>query len=320
MQRILILRGGALGDFIVTLPAIAALRQRWPGARVELVGNPAAAALALHRGLLDAVHSQHEGRWAALFQLEPLTAALREWLGGFDLVLSYWPDPDGSLRRHLPVHDRQRFVASPALPTQAPAAAHYASPLHALGIATAKSWYRITPAASVGEPSAPGAAAAERVAVSAGQSRAPGERIAVHPGSGSPRKNWPADRWRAVLDRIGEPALLVLGEAERAAWNAAPAGEPGTKIRTATALPLEQLVQELHACRLFLGHDSGISHLAAACGVPCILLFGPTDPRMWAPPAPHVRVLQRGADLAAISVDEVMAAVRSSKRPRGDRA
>ena len=56
---------------------------------------------------------------------------------------------------------------------------------------------------------------------------------------------------------------------------------------------------------MFLGHDSGVSHLAAACGTPCVLLFGPTDPAMWAPPAARVRVLQCGADLSAIGVEEV---------------
>jgi len=62
-------------------------------------------------------------------------------------------------------------------------------------------------------------------------------------------------------------------------------------------------------CRLFLGHDSGISHLAAACGVPCVLLFGPTDPATWAPPGPHVHVVRRDPDLTSITVADVLAAL-----------
>ncbi len=79
-MRILVLRGGALGDFLVTLPALARLRQQWPEARLELAGNATAAALAVRQGLLDAAHSQHEARWSALYADAPLPAAFAEWL------------------------------------------------------------------------------------------------------------------------------------------------------------------------------------------------------------------------------------------------
>src|SRR5688572_1698966 len=134
MERILVLRGGALGDFIVTLPALALLRERWPGARLELAGNATAAQLALSRGLIDAVHSQHEARWAGLFTDAPLSPKFADWLAGFDLVLCYWPDPDGTLRRRFPIHRHQRWIAASAMPVRAPAAAHYCEPLHQLGL------------------------------------------------------------------------------------------------------------------------------------------------------------------------------------------
>ena len=60
MRRLLVLRGGALGDLIVTLPAIARLRNRWPEAEIVLVGNATAGALAQERGLVSVIHSQHE--------------------------------------------------------------------------------------------------------------------------------------------------------------------------------------------------------------------------------------------------------------------
>ena len=82
MRRILILRGGALGDFLVTLPALAALRSAYPAARIELAGNAPAAALAVSRGLLDAAHSQHESRWAALYDSAPLPPTFAAWLAG----------------------------------------------------------------------------------------------------------------------------------------------------------------------------------------------------------------------------------------------
>lgn len=290
MRKILVLRGGALGDFIVTLPALSLLRERWPAAHIELAGNPTAAALAVERGLLDAVHSQHEARWSALFSDAPLTSAFATWLAEFDLVISYWPDADGELRRRFSVRDGQVFISAPAMPAVAPAAGHYCAPLRELGIPRTKVFYALTP----------------------DRRPAPRQTIAVHPGSGSPAKNWPLERWLDVIATLPQPVLLVLGEAER---RSAPMLERmGAHVRVAQNLPLPALASELAQCRLFLGHDSGISHLAAACLVPSILLFGPTDPAMWAPPASHVTVLRRGPAVTSIAIDDVRQAVMHALR------
>lgn len=281
MRRILVLRGGALGDFLVTLPLLARTRAAFPGARVELVGNREAAAIGVDAGLLDAVHSQHDARWLALGLDAPLPAALREWLGAFDLVVNFWPDPDGTLARRFPVGPHQVFLARGALPASAPAAAHYAGILDALGAPPVPPYYALA-------ETDPGA-----------------RTIVLHPGSGSPRKNWPLDRWRPLAAWLrathSNPVLALAGPAEPPA-----AADLGVSV-LAGALP--EVIAALRGAVLFLGHDSGISHLAAACGVPSILLFGPTDPARWAPPAPHVRVLQRGTALAEISLAEVQAAV-----------
>jgi ADP-heptose:LPS heptosyltransferase len=71
---------------------------------------------------------------------------------------------------------------------------------------------------------------------------------------------------------------------------------------------LYELACWLATARIYIGNDSGITHLAAAVGTPVVALFGPTDPRIWAPRGPHVRVIGKPA-LADIMVDEVVAAV-----------
>jgi heptosyltransferase-3 len=292
MRKILVLRGGALGDFIVTLPALALLRQRWPDAVIELVGNVTAAELVqlpgkmAGRPLLDATHAQSETRWATLYGDEPLPASFTDWLAEFDLVLNFWPEPEGELSRRFPAREGQLFLSSPAMPTLAPAAAHYCAPLRKLGMEATTFFYPwVSPADRCVAQNAP---------------------IAIHPGSGSPRKNWPLARWAALCawlrDERGAELLVVTGEAETAA--SSQLARFGRELRS---LPLPELAAELARCRLFLGHDSGVSHLAAACGVPCGLLFGPTDPAMWAPPAPHVRVLRRGPEMAAITAEEAKA-------------
>jgi heptosyltransferase-2 len=75
--------------------------------------------------------------------------------------------------------------------------------------------------------------------------------------------------------------------------------------------PLPVVGAVLKRCQLFLGHDSGLSHLAGAVGVPSVLLFGPTDPAVWAPTNPQVRtVVAPGGMLDALPVEPVLAAAR----------
>jgi heptosyltransferase-3 len=289
MQKILVLRGGALGDLIVTLPALDLLRQRWPHARIELIGNPTAAALAVTAGLIDAAHSQHEATWGGLFNFVELPHELAAWLSTFDVVLNFWPDPDGELRRRFPLRPGQIFLEASALPQQAPAAAHYCEPLRTLGLEAKRFDYRF-PAGR-------------------GEVKRDSRRVAVHPGSGSPRKNWPFDRWaeicRWLVQERRVELLVVLGEAEAGA--ALPAFGEVMRNR-----PLPELAHGLANCRWFLGHDSGVSHLAAAMGATCVLLFGPTDPAIWAPPGSNVEVIKHGAELSAISIAEVKEAATRS--------
>ncbi len=288
MRRVLVLRGGALGDFIVTLPALAALRARWPEVRIELAGNAVAAALAVNRGLIDAAHPQHGAQWAGLFGEGPLPPAFGAWLAEFDLIVNFWPDPDGDLGRRFPLRPEQRYLSAPALPGVAPAARHYLDALAPLGVGVAPLHFALSPLAGVSAP--PDSPAS----------------IVIHPGSGSPTKNWPADRWREVIRELGRPVVLVLGEAEASTWPSLPARAVAWRN-----CDLETLVAGLAGGGLFLGHDSGIGHLAAACGRTCVLLFGPTEPAMWAPPSPRVTVLRGGGQLAGLGVPEVLAAIRA---------
>ncbi|HVU32143.1 MAG TPA: glycosyltransferase family 9 protein, partial [Opitutaceae bacterium] len=126
------------------------------------------------------------------------------------------------------------------------------------------------------------------------------------------------------IELIGQldSVLLVLGEAEAKNWDrdligkmTAQAEARGRSFRIAQNRPLEALMSELRPCGMFVGHDSGVSHLAAALGVPAVLLFGPTSSAIWAPPARHVRVLQFSTTLESIHVNDVIGAV-SQGHPR----
>jgi hypothetical protein len=140
--------------------------------------------------------------------------------------------------------------------------------------------------------------------------------LALHPGSGSPAKNWPFDRFAETARRLspGRPWLLVLGPAEDDVTT-----PPGARV--ARGLPLRTLGAVLARAGLFLGNDSGVTHLAAACGTRTLALFGPTDPAQWAPVGPAVRTLRPGSrDLADLAVNEVVAAAGGVTAPASRRS
>lgn len=126
--------------------------------------------------------------------------------------------------------------------------------------------------------------------------RAPGGFLVIQPFSGSARKNWPLDRYRELARRLAIPVR----------WCAGPEDELPGAVRIHD---LYQLAQWLATARVYAGNDSGVTHLAAAIGLPVVALFGPTDPRVWAPRGPHVRVVSAAA-MNEIPVDAVLDAVR----------
>ncbi|HET6897513.1 MAG TPA: glycosyltransferase family 9 protein, partial [Vicinamibacteria bacterium] len=134
--------------------------------------------------------------------------------------------------------------------------------------------------------------------------------VAIHPGSGAPRKNWPAQRFAALAERLaaGQRFLLLEGPAD--GDSAAPAsGLPGA-VR-ARDLPPRVLGAVLARAGLYVGNDSGVSHLAAAWGAPVLALFGPTDPAQWAPVGPRVTVLRaRDEKMESLELADVERAAR----------
>jgi ADP-heptose:LPS heptosyltransferase len=106
----------------------------------------------------------------------------------------------------------------------------------------------------------------------------------LHPGAGAPAKVWPgmAALARRLVAR-GLPVVAVTGPAEAAAEI------PGA--HAARDLTLRQLVALFERAAVFVGHDSGLTHLAAAVGGPTVALFGPTDPAIWTPVGVAVTVL-----------------------------
>ncbi len=305
MRRVLVIRSGGIGDFILTLPVLRALRLRWPEAHLEILGHPRIAVLAQRGGAADQVRSIDEAVFARLFTSpDPgLDDVLSRYLSSFDLVVSFLRDREGMFQYRLDeLKVSHLFVSAPSGARHA--AEDFLSQLVELGIQGGDPTPHLTPSASDREE-------AERILrdTLGDESGAP---AAIHPGSGSTRKNWPAEkfaeviRWLAV--RHVRP-LLVGGEADQKViaevTRMTPRAMPLLKD-----LPLPQLAAILERSALFLGNDSGISHLAAAVGTPILALFSSTSPTVWRPLGPNVRILQ-SPEASVVKVEETITAMLS---------
>lgn len=303
--RILVIRGGAIGDFILTLPAIRLLRENFPAAQIEILGYEHIIALAHRRYYAEAIRSIEYGPMAGFFVPNSVLAPdLAEYFAGFQQVISYLFDPDGFFAGNMDRAGVKNFLpAYVKIDDSQHAARQLARPLERLAL------FLDDPAPLV-HPS-PEDFSYSREFLGASDQPV----IALHPGSGSPRKNWPLDHWRQLGTWLSslepKPRLMIIGgEADDLQLDELPKAWPEADVLIARGLPLPALGAILTRCELFIGHDSGISHLAAAVGTNCLLLFGPTDPAVWAPANPGVTVLQIPyGQLADLSVEEVRQAV-----------
>ena len=302
MERILVIRGGAIGDFVLTLPAIKLLRDAFPAGRLEILGYKHIVALAENRFYADATRSIESGSLAGFFASRgELDAELSRYFASFDLVVSYLFDPDRVFQHNVQRCGVELFVACPPKPGAGEhAAMQLARPLEQLGLTLRDPAARLYPSAEDREFA--------RAFLSGDSSSA----IAVHPGSGSTEKNWPVERWIELLQTLTPERLFIIGgEADERELSALQRALKARDVRYVTNLPLPQLAALVERCSLFLGHDSGISHIAAAVGTPCVLMFGPTDPGVWAPRNSQVRVVRAASkSLDDVQVTDVERAAR----------
>ena len=280
MSAITIFRGGAIGDFVLTLPAINAVRRAFPAAELRLIGRPATLALGPAASILDG----DDPRFIPLHRDGPLPPATHQLFATTQRVLAYVVD------QHLGPQLR-RTVAGPLLlwDPRPPAdfrghiVDHLLSPLRQWGLPVGDRTPRIE--------LRPGDYGYVEALASAPQ-------VVVHLGSGSPAKCWPVAKFHALalaLQKRGWHTALLCGPVERE--RQLPVGG----LPVLHPPDLRSLAGLLAKAALFIGNDSGPGHMAAAVGTPTLTLFGPTDPRLWAPHGHRSQALQApAADIAAI--------------------
>jgi ADP-heptose:LPS heptosyltransferase len=293
-HEIVVFRPGALGDTLLTCDALRVLRYRYPGASIELVGNAPAGALLREAGLVDGVTSFDSAEVTGLFRPTPALPA--RWQGVDAAVV--WlasPEPIAAAFRGTGVRDLIAAHPEPVRPD-----VHVADHLVASVIPGRQDPFR--------NPELLGPVLLRTTA----RANASHPVIVIHPGSGSPKKNWAARELATAARALvaARQSLAVLcGPADEAALAdlAAEMGEDLPPVLTPSDLP--SLADVLAACILLIGNDSGVSHLGARLAVPTVAIFGPTDPRRWAPRGPRVEVVG-GAGRWPSALDVLMAVDR----------
>jgi lipopolysaccharide heptosyltransferase III len=270
MKKALLVRFGGLGDLLVALPSIRLIRGKYPDARLTLACRQEYGALLRERGVVDEVVAEDSRLLTPLFSEKREEAAtISDWLGSFDLIMGWTHGRKGP----------NLFIrADPTEPGQ-----------------LSRLFFRKTSEA-LGESSAPSIDEWARLPVgrlkrAIAAARTVGEQgtkpnVVVHPGSGSESKRWPLSNFLRIIAGLGERSIagvIVTGEAEErmeAELGMTVLPPNWTWLRRPGLSTLAVLLGE---ASLYLGNDSGVTHLAAACDTDVIALFRRDLVTAWEP-------------------------------------
>lgn len=277
-SRIVVIRLRSLGDCVLTTPALTLLKDYRPDLKISIVVEP---------------------RFATVFDGNPCVDETREALTRSDLVLNLHGGTRSmgmtalsraKLRAGFG-HHRYAFVYSHKIPTaqeilgvsrRVHTAEHLASAMFWLGVPR-----REIPRASLFADPPP--------------ARAP--YAVIHPFASSPEKAWPTERFREVARHLPVEPIFLAGPSD----DLTPFQHFQTFRESLTAT--KSLIS---GASLFIGNDSGPAHIAAAFGVPVVVLFGPSDPVTWAPWRTEAQVLT-SQEMTGITARDVLDAVESLK-------
>ncbi|MBV9397849.1 MAG: glycosyltransferase family 9 protein [Bryobacterales bacterium] len=295
-SRVAVIRLRSLGDSVLTIPALALLKACRPDLRIGVV-------------LEDRFRAVFNGNPDIDDILKPSAAAIFSWRpkltinfhgGARSMALTL---ASGATRRVGFGHHRYSFIYSHRIPRAQEILGQERTVHTAEHLASAMFWLgaprREIPRAKLFLQA--GQASHTRKATTQA-------RVVIHPFASETGKTWPAERFLAVALELKEGGLEPV-------FLAGPRDDTSAFARFTVwqGAPMEDVKSLMAGAHLFIGNDSGPAHIAAAFGVPCVVLFGSSDPLVWAPWRTEARVLQHQGGIDAIQIHEVREAVHSLK-------
>jgi ADP-heptose:LPS heptosyltransferase len=298
VARTVVLHPGALGDVLLAVPALRALRRGPPAAELVLAAQPRVGALLGSLGVVDGDVAFDTLGLETLFTDDEAPERLRRLVADAHVV-SWFGAGDATFARRMRALAPTAVLASSVPPPDTPVWRHLvasAGPLRAGEVAC--------------EPIAlpPTLAAEGRRALSAAGWQGERRLVMLHPGAGGLAKRWPADRFATVAERLvrshGVDVIVHAGPADGDAVAALRAAlRPPARVLAEP--PLTALAGALGHVALWIGNDSGVTHLAASLGVPTVALFIPPNLR-WTPWARQARPLLVGSAAPDAEIDAVV--------------
>ncbi len=279
---------------IVTLPAFGAIRNHFTNARIEVMGYPSFLEIIRGRFYADEVSRFDQADVSHLFMKDAeISVSLRKRFSSMDLIVSFVSDKDQVLTRNLEAMGVRRVMHYDPFPPEDGSVHiidHFLKSLDALDISYAN---KIPKVFLHDEDICFGNDFIRERIVDPRKIL-----VVLHPGSGSRQKCWPVERFAALINRLNREmqahVFLVSGPADGEIVEELKAKVKG-KFFLIDRLSLPKLAAIIEQCDLFIGNDSGITHLAAAMGVRTVAIFGPTDPKMWGPRGERVKILYKKA-------------------------
>jgi heptosyltransferase-1 len=298
-MRILLIRTSSLGDIVHCLPALRALRRRYPSAHIGWVVEDVFAPLLVRDPDLDEVLEVGLRRWrrslldaGTLRELRAGLGRLNEW--GADVVLDLMGNHKAGLLAAITSCDR-RVGLEARLRRERSSAAWLSEWVGTRGEHAVDRALAVAAAVSGSDCFLGFGREQIRAAADATPPRQTTGQVVIHPGAAWASKRYPADRWGRVAAAIaratGRPIVVSAGPGEADLADQVERSSGGVATR-AEAADLPALVALLASAALVLGGDTGPLHLAHALGVPALFLHGPTDPRTHGPYGAPERALR----------------------------
>jgi heptosyltransferase-3 len=283
--RLLVIRLRSLGDCVLSTPALELLKEYRPDLRLAVMVE-------------DKFRAVFEGNLQIEKLLPPEAAAARGWRPHLTLNLhggsrsAILTAMSGARWRAGFAHFRNAFIYNVKIPT-AQAILHVQRKVHTCEHVASAVFHLGVPMAEI-----------PRARLYA-DAVASGQYVVLHPVASQPDKTWPANRFLAVARRLRddfglEPVFIGARGDDLSPFRA---------YRTLVGSPLGDVKSLVSRAMLFVGNDSGPAHMAAAFGVPVVVMFGSSDPVIWAPWRTTAEVLTHQGGIEAISVNDVLTAL-----------
>lgn len=306
MKRFLIFRIGGVGDTLLLLPFISALRETYSEAYLEFIGYPERIQIFKDFGYVDEIKSFDQPGMSSFFVKENiLPVDSVKYFTNFDIIYVFLKNENAIFSENLQKCGIKKFyLFSPYPNVNMHILDYYQSLSRSLGLSDTNRSEDLF--LQKRNPNRFGNLSLPQLCKNPDAKS--GLTAAIHPGAGSKKKCWSAKYFAEIIDwleeKYGIKSLLISGPADEEVTREVIQHLKKTKPEIIKNSTLTEIALLFNRCSFYLGNDSGITHLSAFTGIPTIAIFNQENAKIWAPRGINVHLLISD-DLEKITPDEI---------------